>query len=241
MTDNLFENIGATVQTNVDLNSSTWDVIEISRCYFSLDTNDVAIAGETNSLNIATGGAGLISANLFSTGTNDVDHNFYTIGIDHSDLKWDWSGNVGADNSAVVGGIRLTNSPLAVAIASTGVAVPLDGLDWVGVEVAERFNVTSNRLFYTGRRTAKISVSTVVALDGDANNKDFFSVIMKNGTTVENSKMSQGVIPSGDRHVYSVHWVVTMAQGDYLEMGIGNDTDATDLDVWAATMVVSGD
>jgi len=96
------------------------------------------------------------------------------------------------------------------------------------------------RLRYTGATTRTFHVACTISIAPDSANDTFVCGIAKNGTVVAASKvLMQATTASGIRST-AMHGMVSLATGDYLELYIGNTTDADDCTVHSLNIFAMG-
>ena len=90
------------------------------------------------------------------------------------------------------------------------------------------FDSPSNgRLRYTGTVTRMFHVAVSISFSGGANDI-FVAGIAKGGTVVSESKILRKVGAGGDVGSTAIHTIVELAQNEYIELYVGNITNADD-------------
>jgi len=224
--DNIFEAENAGTVTNVNL-AGTWDVIDISRNYFDMHTQDVAIAGIANNGNIDTGG-GLLQGNFFRlSGGVVLPHTNYITGLSHGDTDWEWNSNFGADDSAAAGGLALTNDTIMPILAKdTWTVVTNDLLPYAK---EERFTTASNTLTYTGNREIPVTAVLTINWEPDTgNNQALVFAVSVNG--VRNGFLrTQGETGAGTAVNSITTWFLEVDTGDNITLEVMNTTSSRDV------------
>jgi hypothetical protein len=98
--------------------------------------------------------------------------------------------------------------------------------------VEQRFDMPqSNRIRYTGDTTVDVFASVTVGMTAAGNNKVFGFKIAKNGTPIDASYVPRSVGTGTDVGALPLQVATTMGTNDYLELFVGNETDATNVTV----------
>jgi len=85
------------------------------------------------------------------------------------------------------------------------------------------------RLRYTGATTRIFHVALTISIAPDSANDTFVFGIAKGGTVDGDSKVLQKVTTAGDTQSTALHCMIELATNEYLELYVGNLTDADDL------------
>lgn len=87
----------------------------------------------------------------------------------------------------------------------------------------------NGRLRYTGATTRVFHTAFTISMDGEGAGTNLYVFgIAKNGT-VDSCKVIQSMAVSNDTQSTALHCMVTLATNDYLELYVGNLTDADDI------------
>src|SRR3990167_6028419 len=86
----------------------------------------------------------------------------------------------------------------------------------------------NGRLRHTGTVTKKFHIACTVSITSTSANDTFVMGLAKNGTVDPNCKVIQKITTSGDTQSTSLHCMMELATNDYVEMYVGNMTDADD-------------
>jgi ribulose 1,5-bisphosphate synthetase/thiazole synthase len=92
------------------------------------------------------------------------------------------------------------------------------------------FTVTSaGRMTYTGPRRRMAHVFITIAMTSGGSNLTLHFKILKNGAEVDSSEAQRKIGTGTDIGSTALHSMITMDTDDYLELGIRNETSATDV------------
>lgn len=86
----------------------------------------------------------------------------------------------------------------------------------------------NGRLRYTGTVTKTFHIATTISFAADSANDVFVIGVAKNGTVIAGSKVLVRVINAADTVSTALHVMVSLATNDYIELYVGNITDADD-------------
>ena len=90
---------------------------------------------------------------------------------------------------------------------------------------------TTNRLTYTGAPTLSAKVWANITMTAAANNKLVSLHIAKNGSVIASAEMRRTVGTGADYGNMGTHTIVSLAQNDYVEIWVENETDAVNITV----------
>lgn len=91
----------------------------------------------------------------------------------------------------------------------------------------EDFTHASNKLTYTGAATGyfTITCSMSIGYSGGAGNKTLSVKLAKNGAVIDNTAVDRVLAAAADRGAVTVIGLVELAQNDYIEVFVTNQTD----------------
>jgi hypothetical protein len=98
----------------------------------------------------------------------------------------------------------------------------------------------NGRLRYTGATTKMFHVACTLSIAPAAANDTFVLGIAKGGTVIATSKVLQRVLAAADTQFSALHVMVELATNEYLELYVGNITDADDLTVKSLNLFAAG-
>ncbi len=206
----------------VDLGSSVSEEFEMSNFIASGDGASIALSGLVNSGNITSGNLGVV------TGCNFADLSSPLSGISTSDIRWDFVGNAGLDDSLNDGLMWVQGSSTETVIATTGVPVKVNDV-WTD-EATSRFTFDSNgRLTYVGERPVRLPIdvtSAILAASGP--DKQVTVAIAINGSVVSPT-VKQGTASSSKAASITTLWQHTFNTNDYVEVFVTNETDTVNV------------
>lgn len=99
---------------------------------------------------------------------------------------------------------------------------------------------SAGRLRYLGTKTRCFHVACTISYAAAGANDLFVFGVAKNGTVQSNSKLLTKVINAGDTRSTALHCYVEMNPNDYLELYVGNTTDADDLTIKTVNLFAMG-
>lgn len=188
----------------------------------------VVIPGETGievsaSANIPTEGYILDTVNFAGDGT-------YTSGVAFSDNKASWVNNRGVENSAEIAVLTMTGNSTATVIDTINTPVKVAGTTTLDSSVSQKFTHTNNRATYSGAvsRNFKITATLSVA---SGNNNQIGVYIAKNATVIPSSETYLTANSSGRTENSVVQSVVSLSQGDYVEVWVKNASGTANITV----------
>jgi len=216
------------------------------------------IDGTVNKIRNIESGAGILAAVSAQNGV-EIKHNFAADGtgspllLNTTDATPDIASLVAGTGISVTstsnyvtvaatqepyGQVHIQGNSTATTISTAGTAVKANGTFTVGIESGFTgdttgkivYNNTESRVFAV-HVTATISPST-------ANNQDLFIQIAKNGTVEAGSKIVRKVDAAQTANC-STFFNVSLAQNDYIELYVGNDTSTDNLVVSEAILGIS--
>jgi hypothetical protein len=126
-----------------------------------------------------------------------------------------------------------TGTAVPIAAQSNGttnmvVAAPTTALS-MGEFEFDNGGANNGRLRYTGATTKMFHTAITMSIAPDGANDTFVVGLAKNGTIISSSKVLQKITNASDTQAFAFHLMVELATNDYLEVYIGNTSDADDL------------
>ena len=96
------------------------------------------------------------------------------------------------------------------------------------------------RLRYTGATTKMFHTAFTISMDGSGSGTNLYVFgIVKNGTPGD-CKVIQSIAVSNDTQSTALHCMVSLATNDYIELYVGNLTDADDIIVKTINLFAMG-
>lgn len=123
-------------------------------------------------------------------------------------------------------------------IATVSVPVTIAGTFSAGLE-SDFLVAPSGRITYLGDTTLIFAVSLSACLDTDSGTKQCGILIGKNGTPIASSQLDATVANGAEKQM-STTYLVSLAQNDYIQGFVVNDTDDVDLLVHSCVFQVHG-
>ena len=153
----------------------------------------------------------------------------YVAGVIHTDNKALFQNNKGISNSAEIGQMYFTNNATQNAIATTNVFEKIEGTTTASPQ-NEKFSHTNNRLTYTGGITREFVVTASCSAQAVQTNATTIVVrIAKNGTTITESESQATTSSTGRNENFYCQVLVELAENDFIELFIANQTNANSL------------
>lgn len=99
----------------------------------------------------------------------------------------------------------------------------------------------NGRLRYTGATTKMFHSAFTISMDGEGAGTNLYVFgFAKNGTVVSNCKVIQSIAVSNDTQSTALHCMISLATNDYLELYVGNLSDADDITVKTVNLFAMG-
>lgn len=195
----------------------------------------VVLSGETGtnastSATIPVEGYILDNVNFAGGGT-------YVTGVAFNDNKARWNENRGVTNSSETAVYTMNGNVTATAIASQGVAVKAAGTTVFDSVASQKFTHTNNRATYVGAITRLFRVTGIVSLTA-GNNNQIGVYVAKNGSTIASSETYLTANTAGRAENGVVQSIVSLAENEYIEIWVENDSAVTNITVSDLNVVV---
>jgi hypothetical protein len=136
-----------------------------------------------------------------------------------------------------------TGTAIAIATVSDGSTnmVKVDPITSLNNEMEfDNGGADNGRLRYTGVNTKTFHVASTISFAPDTANDTFVVGIAKNGTVVAGSKILNQVTTASGIRSTAMHSMISLATNDYIEVYVGNITDADDFVIHTLTMFAMG-
>lgn len=98
----------------------------------------------------------------------------------------------------------------------------------------------NGRLQYTGETTKIFHTACTISFAGTGANDVFVVGMAKNGSVVAPSRILIKLQVASDVRSTALHSMITLSKNDYIEMYVGNTTDADDFTIHSLTMFAMG-
>lgn len=213
ITNNEFENLPTSGLSAITMQEDFMtDFAVISHNGFDITNNGIGISAEAGASGIRI----IIRDNDFEGTTTPLS------GITHFTPYYEIKGNTEIPDSTIKGGYSL-NSSSDTNIATINVPVKVNGTTTIFPE-SERFEQTANnRLTFTGNRHCHVLVTYSYTISG-SNNTLYSLYLALNGQIIENSKSIVRLGVGSDQRTGTGSTLVSMNNGDYLEVWIENNS-----------------
>ena len=193
---------------------------------FDAVTGVTVFSGAVASANIAVGGFGIVSGNIFEgAGT-------YLNNITSTDIRWEFdsNGNVTDTQRAATGAAKTQSTTTSTSTTPTKIDV---GTSFVA-DLQQQFTVdNTGKITYNGQGPRTFQVDATVLFDiGSGTNQDYFFYVAKNGTVVQAS-VGEQEFDSTDPVQVTINGVVELDTTDFVEIYVekatstGTDTART--------------
>ena len=162
----------------------------------------------------------------------------YISGVDEHSIKTLWKNNTGIANSVSAANFYMIGNATATTFSAANTFTKILGTTTVGTYIS-KFSHTNNRVTYTGNLTRLFKFAGVVSMSGGA--RDVLSCqFALNGAAMPQteSKSEIGSIITGRIEGLSIHGLIQMSPGDYVEVFIANRTDTTSATITDLNVVV---
>jgi hypothetical protein len=153
----------------------------------------------------------------------------YIAGVQHDDNKSLFQNCKGISNTAEVGQMYFFNNATQNAIATTAVFEKIEGTTTASAQT-EKFTHTNNRLTYTGGITREFVITASCSAQAVQTNATTITIrIAKNGVTIEESESQATTSATGRNENFYCQALIELAQNDFIELFIANQTNANSL------------
>ncbi len=99
----------------------------------------------------------------------------------------------------------------------------------------------NGRLRYTGATTRMFHIAFTISMDGDGSGTNLYVfAIAKNGSIASVCRVIQSIAVANDTQSTAMHCMVSLATNEYLELYVGNLTDADDIIVKTINLFAMG-
>lgn len=187
----------------------------------------VAFGGAT-AINVSTSAVIPVESYILDT-INFSGGATYIAGVQHDDNKALFQNCKNISNTAEVGQMYFTNNATQNTIATTGVFEKIEGTTTASPQT-EKFSHINNRLTYTGGITREFVVTASCSAQAITTNATTITVrIAKNGVTIAESESQATTSATGRNENFYCQALTELAQNDFIELFIANQTNANNL------------
>ena len=199
--------------------SQTW---EIRSLVAEGVAGSVGLSGAASSVNVPANIIGIITNCNFTKVTTPL------AGITTDDIRWNFDGNSGVEDTRKSAMVSLSNNATATTIS--GADTPTAVLGTFVCEKQSHYDCTvAGRVTYIGEvdHTVIIDISATISA-ASGTNKDVHAYVALNGTEISASG-KKGRVGSTDPRNVPVIWEADIVKDDYFEVFLENNSDAIDL------------
>lgn len=223
--------------TGINFGAATFNTLAIRHCTFgnASATNHMLVAASGANLNSAM--VGRISSCDFKSGASNMVN-----GLAVGDTAWLVDGNKNVSNSAKSAQAYMqttTTTTISVGIGDSGNPIIVNGsTNWVDAN-SDQFTVTTGgRVTYTGISPAVFKVSCSIYGTTSASGDTLRHYIAKNGTIVQASMTEHVYASTAVSSPSPCSAVLSLSNGDYVELFVENTTGTNNWDSHVLNMVV---
>ena len=171
----------------------------------------------------------LNTVNFEGTGT-------YLTGLDYTSNKASFKACTGIVNSDEIAQYFMNGNETATTITTVGTAVKVAGTT-TPASFNQKFDHSNNRATYVGSRTRFFKVTATLSVES-GNNNEIGIYIAKNDTLLTESEIYITTNAGGRAENGMVQTIVELAQDDYVEIFVQNDTSTTDVIVSELNVII---
>lgn len=162
----------------------------------------------------------------------------YTAGVQYNDNKALFINCKGINNTAEIGQMYFADNATQNAIATQSVFEKIEGTTTPSAQ-NEKFSHSIGRLTYTGGITREFVVTASCSVNSVVTPAATITVrIAKNGVTITESESQATTSSAGRNENFYCQALATLAQNDYVELFVANQTNANSLLVTEMNVLV---
>lgn len=215
----------------VDLGSATIPFLDFNTIRMFAPAGAYGISGLAANGNVPSGSIAEVTGCAFLGGMTDLEN------ITVDDVRWNFTKNNPTSDTTLTAMASVNGNVTETVIAA--IDTPVKAVGTATIEAASFFTVdTSLKATYDGERDMAFLIdinATISSASGT--NKDISIYLAKNGTVIANSAKTNRV-GSGDPKNTTVFWLVDLAETDYVEVYVENNSDSVNLVVADAILRV---
>lgn len=208
----------------LDLGTAIINTLRVNENTVSLPSGGVFLSGSASSANVPSDSIASVVSNQVYGGTTTP-----LSGIDETDIRYEFSRNSVIISDTDRHGLNsMTGNTTESVITVATTPVLIAGTTTVG-GVSHFSGTTAGRLTYIGEKTRRFRVKARASAEpASGTNKTMGLYIAQNGTAITGSKAVSRT-DAGSPTSITTFWDVDMAENDYLELYISNDTDTINI------------
>ena len=207
----------------IDFGTSVHQNLELVNLVLVAPAGGIGLKGIAASANLAANNLANVVASSFLGGMTTP-----LSGITTSDIRWEFKGNAGVEDSTKAADTYLSALQL-VTIGTQSVFTPIGGTQFLSA-VSDRFTVsTAGIITYISEQDACFIVTTTATLDKVAGGSDVLAMrVAKNGTT---EAKSQTQTQSADPTAVVSHAILELTKNDTISAEVANNSSTGNLNV----------
>lgn len=226
--------LGSTSATfeGVDFGTTISQTIEIDDFICSGPSGSIGLKGAASSANVPVGNLATVAGCDFSGVTTPLS------GITTNDIRWRFTRNAAVRDTIIDALLSLTANATATTISVVSTPVLVAGT-WVVEDNSLMTGTTAGRVTMNSEVTRRLPVSAVLDVEpATGTNKLIKVYLYKNGTKITASGRQVKADAANPLNV-GLTWQLDLAENDYLELYVENNTDTTDILVSGAVLRVN--
>lgn len=203
---------------------------------FRVIYSSMVVSGAGIALDVSTSASVPVEGYILDT-CNFSGGGTYTAGVQYNDNKSRFIENRGVNNSAAITGYYMQGNATATTISGVGIPTKVAGLTTES-SISQKFTVTTtNRATYSGEIPRDFKI-TVVCSVASGNGHQIGVYVAKNGTELAESETYVTTNAIGRLENGSVQVLTNLAQNDYIEIFVENNTSATNITVEDLNVII---
>jgi len=217
-------NFNAGYDVAIDLNSATFDSVNINTCNFENASATSHINIAASSANINANKIGRFTDLNFDSGATNIVNNF-----DTGNIRWESHNNLNlteTNRNAQMYMHTQQTTTISTGSGDTGNPIKINaGTSWVSAH-SDQFTVNTNgRLTYVGETETEFLIDCKIAGTVAAGTSNFSFYLAKNGSIITASKSLAEFTSTAISNPPSTAAIVSLQTDDYIELFVENTTD----------------
>jgi hypothetical protein len=207
----------------LDLGTSVAQTIEFENVILNGVSGATGISGAAANANVPVGAVATVDRCEFQGALTPLS------GITTDDVRWRFAGNTPNVKDTQPDAMVSINGNATATTISVATTPVLAAGTWTDERSSHFTNTTGGRITYNGERSLTTPIQVTATVDvASGTNKTVRVYIAKNGTVYTNSGISALVDAGSPISLVSL-WQDSLAENDYLEVFVANDTDTVDV------------
>ena len=217
-------NFNAGYDVAIDLNTATFDSVNINTCNFKNASATSHINIAASSANINANKIGRFTDLNFDSGATNIVNNF-----DTGDVRWESHNNlnlVETNRNAQMYMHTQQTTTISTGSGDAGNPIKINaGTSWVSAH-SDQFTVNTNgRLTYIGQTETEFLIDCKISGTVAAGTSNFSFYLAKNGSIITASKSHSEFSSTAVTNPSSAAAIVALQKDDYVELFVENTTD----------------